>query len=64
MRRTVVLAAVGMPEQAAKELQEVLRLDPELAKSDEVKALQAKLGGTKLLHDSLRDVEEDKWKTE
>ena len=43
LHNAVVLAAVGMPEQAAKELEEALRLDPALAKSDEVTALKARL---------------------
>ncbi|MBP1780131.1 MAG: hypothetical protein H6Q86_6142, partial [candidate division NC10 bacterium] len=35
---------VGRLEEAATELREAVRLDPELEKSDEVKALRAKLG--------------------
>ncbi len=33
-----------MLDQASKELQEALKLDPSLANNDEVKALQGKLG--------------------
>ena len=44
LHAAVVYAAIGMLEPAAKELQEALRLDPALAKSDEVKALQGKVG--------------------
>jgi tetratricopeptide (TPR) repeat protein len=41
----VVYAALGRLEPAAAELKEALRLDPSLAKSDEARALQAKLAG-------------------
>jgi tetratricopeptide (TPR) repeat protein len=44
LHAAVVYAAIAMLEPAAKELGEALRLDPTLAKSDEVKALQARLG--------------------
>jgi Flp pilus assembly protein TadD len=44
LHAAVVYAAVGMLEPAAKELQEALRLDPALAKGEDVKALQARLG--------------------
>ena len=43
LHAAVVYAAVGMLEPAAKELEEALRLDPSLAASAEVKALQGKL---------------------
>jgi len=43
LHSAVVLAAVGVLEPAARELAEAVRLDPSLAASDEVKALQAKL---------------------
>jgi Flp pilus assembly protein TadD len=43
LHAAVVYAAVGMLEPAAKELQEALRLDPALASSDEVVALERKL---------------------
>jgi uncharacterized protein (TIGR03790 family) len=43
LHAAVVYAALGRLEPAAAELKEALRLDPSLAKSDEVKALQAKL---------------------
>jgi len=46
LHAAVVYAAIGMLEPAAKELQEALRLDPALAKSDEVKALEGKLRAT------------------
>ena len=44
LHAAVVFAAVGRLEEAATELREAVRLDPELEKSDEVKALRAKLG--------------------
>jgi uncharacterized protein (TIGR03790 family) len=44
LHAAVVFAAAGMLEAAAKELSEAVRLDPELEKSDEVKALRARLG--------------------
>jgi uncharacterized protein (TIGR03790 family) len=44
MHAAVVYAAIGMLEPATKELAEALRLDPSLATSADVKALQAKLG--------------------
>ncbi len=44
LHAAVVYAAVGMLEPAAKELAEALRLDPALAKTDEVRALQGRLG--------------------
>jgi uncharacterized protein (TIGR03790 family) len=44
LHAAVVFAAVGKLEEAATELREAVRLDPELEKSDEVKALRAKLG--------------------
>jgi hypothetical protein len=39
----VVFAAVGRAEEASAELREAVRLDPELEKDNEVKALRAKL---------------------
>ena len=44
MHAAVVYGAVGMLDQASKELQEALKLNPSLANNDEVRALQAKLG--------------------
>jgi Tfp pilus assembly protein PilF len=44
LHAAVVYAAAGMQEAAAKELSDAVRLDPELEKSDEVKALRARLG--------------------
>lgn len=44
MHLAAVYAALGKIDEAATELREALRLDPELEKSDEVKALRAKLG--------------------
>jgi Tfp pilus assembly protein PilF len=44
LHAAVVFAAVGKLEEAAVELREALRLDPELEKDAEVKALRAKLG--------------------
>jgi Tfp pilus assembly protein PilF len=44
LHAAVVYAAVGTLEPAAKELEEALRLDPSLATSADVKALQGKLG--------------------
>jgi uncharacterized protein (TIGR03790 family) len=44
LHAAVVFAAVGKLEEAATELREAVRLDPELEKSDEVKALRARLG--------------------
>ncbi len=40
----VVYASIGKPAEAAAELREAVRLDPELEKTDEVKALRARLG--------------------
>jgi uncharacterized protein (TIGR03790 family) len=45
LHAAVVYAALGMLEPAAKELADALRLDPELAKGDDVKALRVKLAG-------------------
>jgi uncharacterized protein (TIGR03790 family) len=44
LHAAVVYAAMGVLESAARELAEALKLDPSLAGSDEVKALQGKLG--------------------
>ena len=44
LHAAVVFAAVGKLEEAATQLREAVRLDPELEKSDEVKALRARLG--------------------
>ena len=44
LHAAVIFASVGRLEDAAAELQEAVRLDPELAKDDEVKALRTKLG--------------------
>jgi uncharacterized protein (TIGR03790 family) len=44
LHAAVVFAAVGRLTEAAAELREAVRLDPELEKSDEVKALRARLG--------------------
>jgi tetratricopeptide (TPR) repeat protein len=44
MHLAAVYAAVGKLEEAATELREAVRLDPELEKSNEVKALRARLG--------------------
>jgi tetratricopeptide (TPR) repeat protein len=44
LHTAVVFAALGRMEEAAAELAEALRLDPELEKDNEVKALRAKLG--------------------
>jgi len=43
LHAAVVFAAVGRLEEAATELREAVRLDPELERSDEVKALRLKL---------------------
>jgi uncharacterized protein (TIGR03790 family) len=43
LHAAVVFAAAGRLEEAATELREAVRLDPELEKSDEVKALRLKL---------------------
>ena len=44
LHAAVVYGALGKLEQAEVELREAVRLDPELEKRDEVKALRAKLG--------------------
>jgi uncharacterized protein (TIGR03790 family) len=44
LHAAVVYAALDRLQEAASELQEAVRLDPELAKSDEAKALRARLG--------------------
>lgn len=44
LHAAVVFAAVGKLEEAATQLREAVRLDPQLEKSDEVKALRARLG--------------------
>jgi uncharacterized protein (TIGR03790 family) len=44
MHAAVVYAAVGRLDEAAAELREAVRLDPELERSDEAKALRAQLG--------------------
>jgi tetratricopeptide (TPR) repeat protein len=44
LHAAAVLAALGKLEEAAAELREAVRLDPELEKSDEAKAVRAKLG--------------------
>jgi uncharacterized protein (TIGR03790 family) len=44
LHAAVVLAAIDRFEEAATELREAVRLDPDLEKSDEAKALRAKLG--------------------
>jgi len=44
LHAAVVYAALGRLEDAAAELREAVRLDPELEKSDEAKALRGKLG--------------------
>jgi len=43
LHAAVVFAAVGRTEEASAELREAVRLDPELEKDNEVKALRAKL---------------------
>lgn len=43
LHAAVIYAAAGLPDQSAAELREALRLDPSLANSDAVKALQKKL---------------------
>jgi len=45
LHAAVVYAAVGMPDAAARELAEAMRLDPSLEKSPEAVALRAKLKG-------------------
>ena len=44
LHAAAVFAALGRTAEAAAELREAVRLDPELEKSDEAKALRAKLG--------------------
>jgi thioredoxin-like negative regulator of GroEL len=44
LHAAVVFAAVGRLTDAATELREAVRLDPELEKTDEVKALRVRLG--------------------
>ena len=44
LHAAAVLASLGRIEEAAAELREAVRLDPQLEKSDEVKALRGKLG--------------------
>ncbi len=44
LHAAVVYAAVGMVDQAAAELREVLRIDPSLADSEDAKGLRKKLG--------------------
>jgi uncharacterized protein (TIGR03790 family) len=44
LHAAVVFAALGRLDEARTELREAVRLDPELEKSDEAKALRAKLG--------------------
>jgi uncharacterized protein (TIGR03790 family) len=44
LHAAVVYAALERLQEAAAELQEAVRLDPELGKTDEVKALRARLG--------------------